>query len=642
MSPIPAIVIIGMGPKGLYCFERLLAELKARFHPEQSQGEQPQAVQIHLVHHAPLFGVSPIYDTSLGDHILLNNSIGDINIWTQDNPPPVVENPLRFVHWYNQQYQPTVAATDLDYLPRAKVGHYLNEGFKQLCQQLPPGVKLNCHVGTASNIRVVADAYQVDIQTVEGSQITQTSIDANKVLLATGHARHQLSAQDRDYGGFANRHSDRNSNVQFIPHVYPINQTMTAIAAGENVFMKGIGLTFIDAALELTEGRGGRFQRTDNGLVYHPSGLEPGKIMPFSTTGLPKAPKAEDLPIALRPLIFCSPDKLAVLRDKTPGGQLDFATTLKPLIDLEIERAYYLAVMAQLTVDKEQWQQQLIACEDDGIALREVIGAFLQQQPQQHPQQGAFDPQAMLYPLQGHDFSSSEQFSAFIIDYMAQEITRAQQGHAQSPSKCALDIWYEIRYALSTVMQFSGIKPQSHQYLYQKLFPKYKRIIFGPPVISIEKLLALTRAGLVDFAAAINPQLQLDEANACFTLHCPQLTNTPFSAKVMVDARYPSTNLTKDTSSLTRNLLHSGMIRPFINHGANQDYQPGAIDMTPDSQCVIGLDGQVNADICVIGIPTEGNIIGNESVTTGHYPGLWAKQVLAQLLSQLGNVFIAK
>ena len=72
----PSIVIIGLGPKGLFCFERLLAELKA----------SPKEMQIHLINRTNLFGVSPIYDISQPDYILLNNSVGDINIWTQNSP----------------------------------------------------------------------------------------------------------------------------------------------------------------------------------------------------------------------------------------------------------------------------------------------------------------------------------------------------------------------------------------------------------------------------------------------------------------------------------------------------------------------------------------------------------------------------
>ena len=61
--------------------------------------------------------------------------------------------------------------------------------------------------------------------------------------------------------------------------------------------MLGLGSTFIDAALELTEGRGGAFARNAAGaLVYSPSGQEPAKILPFSRTGLPMSPKSANLP----------------------------------------------------------------------------------------------------------------------------------------------------------------------------------------------------------------------------------------------------------------------------------------------------------------------------------------------------------
>ncbi len=53
--------------------------------------------------------------------------------------------------------------------------------------------------------------------------------------------------------------------------------------------------------------------------------------------------------------------------------------------------------------------------------------------------------------------------------------------------------------------------------------------------------------------------------------------------------------------------------------------------MTEEMQFVVDEHGVSNEDIAVIGIPTEGNLLGNRSVTRDAYAGIWAATVLRQL-----------
>jgi hypothetical protein len=105
-------------------------------------------------------------------------------------------------------------------------------------------------------------------------------------------------------------------------------------------------------------------------------------------------------------------------------------------------------------------------------------------------------------------------------------------------------------------------------------------------------------------------------------------------AEILVDARYPSTNILCDASPLYRNLQRRGLVRAFENRSLAPDiarYVPGAIDMSEGTNFVVDGEGIVNEDISVIGIPTEGNLIGNKTIARGDYPGIWAAQVVRQL-----------
>lgn len=606
-----SVAIVGLGPKGLYCLERLLAEFNA------SSLRRP--LHIHLFNRSAHFGASPIYDPEQPEYILVNVSVGEIDLWSATDPPIVGGRGLSFVDWYKETVQPDPALTGDEYLSRAVVGRYLMDGFRRLLGSLPPGVSVFCHVGEVIDIRAEGRSYQVKF-TAEGGPTEE--IRSDKILLATGHSRPVPSVTEKDYQAFAGRHQ----GVAFIPFVYPVVKTMGAIPAGARVAMNGVGLTFIDAVLELTEGRGGRFARSaDMSLSYAASGKEPLSIIPFCRSGLPMAPKAKDLPALMRPLTFFTSKALAELRSKRVGEKLDLERDLWPLFELEMELHYYRVVMGA-----GEARSKLEACGNNGPAMRQVIDSYLQA----HPSQARFDWRQALDPAGNSRFTSSREFTSFVERYMEQEIARARLGQGGCGVKAATDIWYEVRKELGSVLKFGGLTPESHRKLIEYYFPRFKRIVFGPPIINIEKLLALVRAGLLDFSVARNPRVISNESDGCFELRCDEIPNAVMQAEILVDARYPSSNILWDASPLYRNLQRRGIVRAYENRSLNPElsgYCPGAIDMTEDSNFVVDGEGVGNEDISVIGIPTEGNLVGNKTIARGDYPGTWAAEVIRQL-----------
>ena len=118
---------------------------------------------------------------------------------------------------------------------------------------------------------------------------------------------------------------------------------------------------------------------------------------------------------------------------------------------------------------------------------------------------------------------------------MAREIVRAERGQAESATKAAIDIWYEVRYALEIVLRYGGLTPDSHEQLQTRRFPRLSRVVFGPPIVNIEKMLALTRAGLIDFGAAIDPNIGFDEINGRFELQSQRIGGGVVWTDILVD-----------------------------------------------------------------------------------------------------------
>jgi FAD-NAD(P)-binding len=567
-----AIAIVGLGPKGLYCLERLCAEFKAR--------PLDEPLTVHVFERTARFGASPVYDPAQPDHILVNIAVGEIDLWDVDDPPPAAGRGPDFLSWHRDTFG--VALTGEEFLPRSVVGRYLIDAFQRILEHLPPKLTVVRHAEEVTDIRPVPDGY--------GLQTGSGEIVAEKILLATGHSRLLPGPAESRYESFARRHP----GLLFIPFAYPVVEAMRDVPAGARVAMLGIGLTFIDAVLELTEGRGGRFVREES-LRYARSGREPAVIYPFSRTGLPMTPKAIDLPIEMRPLTF--------VKNLPRHEPLDFERDVLPLFELEMALQYY-----RVAGDR----QALDACGGDAEAVRGAIAAWLAAHPEHEP----FDYRRHLDPGgSGNDF---------IAQYMEEEIARAHRGQAGCGVKAAIDIWYEVRSAIGEVLPFGGLTPESHRVLVEHYFPRFKRIAFGPPVVNIEKLLALQKAGILDFSVSRDPSVVTDDDVGCFELRNEHATAR---AEVLVDARYPHVDLERDASPLYRNLARRGMIRAFRNHA----YTPGAIDMTRGSRFAIRRDGTPNEDIAVIGIPTEGNLVGNLTIGRDAYAGRWAGEVLASL-----------
>ncbi len=249
------------------------------------------------------------------------------------------------------------------------------------------------------DLRPQGRSYQLEFV---GESGRTEEIQADKVMLATGHSRLMPGTEEQRYQAFAGRHP----KAAFIPFAYPVVEAMGPIPARARVAMKGIGLTFIDAALELTEGRGGRFERAaDGSLAYTASGQEPQAIIPFCRTGLPMAPKAHDLPSYLQPLTFFTHPALAELRKQASDGKLDLERDLWPLFELEMELQYYRVVMRDSDA-----LEKLESSENDAQAMRRVIDAYLRA----HPDQERFDYRPVLDPVGERRFESGGEFASFI------------------------------------------------------------------------------------------------------------------------------------------------------------------------------------------------------------------------------------
>ena len=268
------IAIIGGGPKGIYGFERLVAQCKA-IRPTST-------IIVHIFNRTKHFAAGEIYNPDQPDFLKMNVCRWAISMWQPDEVPQAVCTPLTFEQW--EDSNSTNQITQKEKFPSRKlVGEYLIDGYERIKKEMPSCMILHEEVAEVIDMNRTEDGYKLIVkdQFYEENQLQDIF---KYVLLTTGHPTPSPFAKERFI--------DTPLETNLIPFIYPIHPNLDTVAPESVIGIKGMGLTFTDAVLALTEGRGGKFDKDPEGnLTYHTSGLEPKLILPFSRNGLLMTPR---------------------------------------------------------------------------------------------------------------------------------------------------------------------------------------------------------------------------------------------------------------------------------------------------------------------------------------------------------------
>ncbi len=594
------LAIIGGGPKGTYGFERLAAQFKV----------EPPAykVEIHVYNKSPHFGAGDIYRPGQPSYLLMNNPAGDITMWIDEKPRAVVDEPLSFTDWLRGEAEKDVTKNDC--VGRNLTGRYLMDGFERIASNLPAGVCGKFMIGEVTDICQTGNQYTIQLKTAPGETISP-SHRYDHILLATGHPRNQPGQQDKEYRQFSDRHSE----TGFIPFIYPVERELKEIAPGSSVAVKGLGLTFVDAVLALTQGRGGTFIReAESGrLLYHRSGNEPEVIFPYSRSGLPMIPR--DLSQRDEtPLKFFTRSALDALQQHHPGEKMDFKKQIWPLLKQEMLYTFYNKKFEQSGYDYD-----LSECADFD-EVQHPINSY----HKQYPDAERFDPDFFLKPAKNKDDGAAGDWNQFIRSYLEFYLKEAEAGERCSPWAAVSAVWRKATPLFAERYAFGGLTPASQRYFDTKFRRLLNRVTFGPPAESTEKLIALMEAGILNFNMARSPIVHTDEDERAFLLKSPG-NERQQKVAFLVNARISKTAIADDQSPLYRNLLHRGLITRYKNETADDSYIPGCVAISPDGYA-IDSEGNINRDIAVTGTPTEGTTFDNDALsrTRNNFISEWA------------------
>lgn len=573
------IVVIGVGPRGTYCFRRLSLHLKR--HPLK------YPVHVHLIEKSGNFGGGGVHSVTQPDYLLLNTIGSQITAFGDDDENARASEARRTLHGYLVGQGLSIGPND--YPSRAQHGQYLADMLDWTEKNLPSEVRIHRHTATATDIEPGSNNVQ---HVVLDNGI---SISADEVILLTGHAKNSIAPDSgpEAWTAFAENQQKKGHRTSYVHLVYPVGEKTRHIEPGDWVYVIGMGLTAVDVVKTFTIGRGGKFE---NG-GYTPSGNEPFVIL-GSRLGLPYSARAHNQKIDQYKGKILTPEK--VLELKALKTKVDFENYLMPLIIREMEYVYYTTLKGQQMGDQllgcssDDAREQLImenVAPEDRFSWADLENPFRNIESQTPPGQPWF--------------SSMGEYSRYVTDYIRRDIREAQKGNLTSPLKTAVDsVLRDLRDTLRLIVDRGGLTASSHRYLDKVFNRANNRIAVGPPVSSTRELLILAEMGIVSFSGPM-PKLTMKGDTGEFFIESDQVAGSSRSVRHVLNGRIHSVDNKNDNSPLIQSLFKRGMIRNFVNADETGVYELGGLDVTDDFN-IIGNDGRPHPHVCAIGIPVEG------------------------------------
>lgn len=567
------IAIIGLGPKGLYGLERLLACIRST--------TVQREVHIHLFNESRSFGAGWVYKTDQPEYLLMNYTNRYISVVPEQAPEPACDL-VSFSQWRSNKTGKTVEDENKKVSPRKEVGNYLAETFERICEAAPENVFIHKHIAAVSQIKKENATFKIQIE--DGAF---NNIAFDQVLITTGHKPAIV------------HRANSNVDPSYIPFIYPVDDKLKCISPQNKVICKGIGLTAIDTILGLTEGKGGHFIMSKNGnLTYHPSGQEPEKIFPFSRSGVPIIPRGEYTDHLQQSSFYL---KTFVENIDPAEETLDFELHTLPLIYQDIQASFYRQLFKNYAYK--------VATDLPYDELEKYISKFHKQHPDA-PYFIAKDFVMNSLPASSDHHQEVKKHWQFWVE---------ENEKPDSPFVAAACAWRFIAADFNTIYSNNWLSPKSLLNFQQQWFGRFNRIAYGPPLVNIRKMLALMDAGIVDFAYARSPEIE--ESDSLKEIKCNGISTT-FDHHI--NATLPRA-IDKNAKSIFTN---SADLFSFQNKKDALSELHCTRSGNP-----INPNGEIEKNITLYGTPTEGQLFDNDSLSRKANDTIsdWAKAIANEL-----------
>jgi uncharacterized NAD(P)/FAD-binding protein YdhS len=586
------VAIVGAGPKGFGCLERLALEVR--------RSADPPRVRVSL--HDPMAhpGAGPVYDPDQPAYLLMNFAARNVDIWSRDGTPHGGGPRPDLTAWL-ARHHPAWADADA-FVPRRLVGAYLQAAFDHLLATLPAQLTVQQVRAEVTAVQRTSSGWRIR----HGDPACDRSVD--EVMITVGHGTWApdgtgTAGRGTVGTGIAGRGTagrgtvGRGTAAIGTGHTGPDGGELTAARAtvirppypvttqlgpdrvppAATVAVRGFALSFIDATLALTVGRGGRFAGIDGdgAAYYRPSGAEVARIVPFSRTGLPLRAKPGPALVARAAAMSPAWERLRA-RIHSAG------TPLLPAL------RHALAEAAR-------------------AALREVRGRAAAVDTAVESAAVA----AWLWPEPRHAASGADSLAV-----MRRSVEVATGQRRPDAAWAVGEAWRQGYPALVERVGHGGIGPGERP-AFDALAADLERLAFGAPVENLRRIIALADAGLVDLRHLCGPRLHTG-AGGLTLVSGRHRTRVD----VLVDAVITAPGVATDTPVWGR-LLRDG--HAHLGTGTR------GIAVADDATC-LDRQGRRVPGLAGVGRATEGWVVGNDTLSRALHDetGRWARRIVAE------------
>ncbi|WP_282063855.1 FAD/NAD(P)-binding protein [Roseobacter litoralis] len=562
------LAIVGLGPRGHYALERFVQEL--------SRADTVKAARILLFEETEQMGNGPVWDLSqpdsnwsnVNDRILELPERSEINFGTA-----LIEGFPSYHDWAANN--PTARSVDNSdhYPPRNVVGAYLHKRFDTLLGPLVEhGIAKLIH-GSANAVALTETG--ACVTTHSGAQYL-----ADQVLLTVGHQPTHLDPQIEAWQAAIGK---RDALCLF-DEPYPVRPIVNAAKTDtdNSIAIRGYGLATIDVVRAIALAHGSFTLRDEQlcELTFTPTETSVPTIIPFSLDGLPMGPKpvTEQLDRQFAP----SEKVLEALGRELSDPKLQTRATGKAFL---LDAITSVIVKVFLGLANKRDDAPL-----DGDTLHDLIQAWIEDQARGHKY-----------------FLDTDQPP---IEFLKNLVQMANGNAAVSLDYCIGQVW---RHCHPTIYRSLSHGALNEDVLAEIILTdeSMKRYAFGPPMESLQQLIALYEAGMLELDYLADPDITVTDQGWVLTSGDNRTV-----AQIMVNAVLDAPKITDVRSPLIEGLLQDGLVAPV--------HDELGVATTADGY-VISQNENV-LPIAVLGRLAKGTIIGVDAILEcfGERPRIWA------------------
>ena len=566
--PMHYIGLVGAGPKGLFAL--------IKFVEAYMMADSIEQVELHWFNSDKTFGTGPYFCKDIPPLFTLHDCIGNISCYCKETSERGLLKTVSLFDWLSEHSRSEDMPQRSDFCSRELFGHYLKDQLYAIIQQCPPSLHIKMLQATVDDADRRGDNFT--LSTSKGA----LPFTYESVLIASGHSFSRDSYRDAQ------------SNGSIIMEPYPLEK-LDFIPARQEVAVQGIGLSFSDVALYLTEGRGGIFYKQDNEYKYLPSGFEP-KLYPFSKRSLPTLPRGifwegnQFVPKIM--------DEVWMDRLRQLGRHLNFKEDILQDWNLECQIAFY-----------EQFP------DTNHFSDVEILHLI-----QNYDREQIFSINALIDPLAYSKVPPDSHYQEFVVDLSMYCLQHSKGGELKSPMGAAIGAFREGFYKIIQLHEEIGFDEESQILFLTEWMNYFGHISFGSTRDVNEKLFCLVKDGYINFLFSDTPNVEM--ADDQFIISNDYISKT---FDYLIDSRLPKGDLNKNNNTLLSNLCSKGMISELrLNNCAT-----GKIDLENGK----ARNAYPNSLLYFYGIPANGRSLFNEHLSPNlyDYARNWAQESVARI-----------